>query len=152
MNNSGKCRFNHEDIFKCANSRLGWYRRGGLDVVNFILSPTVLGNKIGDRPGLVHPLDYYLKSLWLRYKCRAVYETRTYGSAGGTTILFYPSTLFNLSCTIFFTIGYTISAITIPAAPWTTLAGISLAATIQLPFNMYLAIKYPNTIMTDPNT
>ena len=63
MNNSGKCRFNHEDIFKCANSRLGWYRRGGLDVVNFILSPTVLGNKIGDRPGLVHPLDYYLKSL-----------------------------------------------------------------------------------------
>ncbi len=46
MNNSGKCRFNHEDIFKCANSRLGWYRRSGLDVVNFILSPTVLGNKI----------------------------------------------------------------------------------------------------------
>lgn len=39
-----------------------------------------------------------------------------------------------------------------PAAPWTTLAGISLAATIQLPFNMYLAMKYPNTIMTDPNT
>lgn len=63
LNIKYKCRFNHEDIFKCANSRLGWYRRSGLDVVNFILSPTVLDNKIGDRPGLVHPLDYYLKSL-----------------------------------------------------------------------------------------
>ena len=57
LNNKYKCRFKHEDIFKCANSRLGWNRRSGLDVVNFILSPTVLGNKIGDRLGLVHPLD-----------------------------------------------------------------------------------------------
>ena len=63
LNLKYKCRYKHEDIFKCANSRLGWYRRSGLDVVNFILSPAVLGNKIGDRPGLVHPLDYYLKSL-----------------------------------------------------------------------------------------
>lgn len=57
LNNKYKCRFKHEDIFKCVNSRLGWNRRSGLDVVNFILSPTVLGNKIGDRLGLVHPLD-----------------------------------------------------------------------------------------------
>ena len=63
LNIKYKCRFNHEDIFKCANSRLGWYRRSGLDVVNFTLSSTVLDNKIGDRPGLVQPLDYYLKSL-----------------------------------------------------------------------------------------
>ncbi len=63
LNLKYKCRYKHEDIFKCANSRLGWYRRSELDVVNFILSPAVLGNKIGDRPGLVHPLDYYLKSL-----------------------------------------------------------------------------------------
>ena len=63
LNIKYKCRFNHEDIFKCANSRLGWYRRSGLDVVNFILSPIVLGIRKGDRPGLVHPLNYYLKSL-----------------------------------------------------------------------------------------
>lgn len=29
--------------YKCANSRLEWYRGSGLDVINFILSPTVLG-------------------------------------------------------------------------------------------------------------
>ena len=63
LNLKYKCRYKHEDIFKYANSRLGWYRRSELDVVNFILSPAVLGNKIGDRPGLVHPQDYYLKSL-----------------------------------------------------------------------------------------
>ena len=63
LNIKYKCRFNHEDIFKCANSRLGWYRRSGLDVVNSLLSPTVLGIRKGDRPGLVRPLNYYLKSL-----------------------------------------------------------------------------------------
>lgn len=63
LNVKCKCRFQHEDIFKCANTRLGWYRRSGLNIVNFILSPKVLGIKKGDRPGLVHPLDYYLKSL-----------------------------------------------------------------------------------------
>ena len=63
LNIKYKCRFNHEEIFKCANSRLGWYRRRGLDIVNFILSPIVLGIRKGDRPGLVHPLNYYLKSL-----------------------------------------------------------------------------------------
>ena len=45
-------------------SRLEWYRRNRLDVVNFILSPTVLGKeKGGDRPGIVYPLEYYLNSL-----------------------------------------------------------------------------------------
>lgn len=34
-----------------------------LDVINFILSPTVLGKEKGDRLGLVYPLEYYLKSL-----------------------------------------------------------------------------------------
>lgn len=54
-----------EDIFKVANSRLGWYRRSGLDVVNYILSPKVLetANKKKGRPGLVNPLSYYLGSL-----------------------------------------------------------------------------------------
>lgn len=63
LNKLCKCNFNDEEIFKCANTRLGWYRRSGLEVVNFILSPTVLGIRKGDRPGLVHPLNYYLKSL-----------------------------------------------------------------------------------------
>lgn len=51
-----KCRFSHEDIFKCANTRLGWYKRSAMDVVNFILSPKVLSIKKGERPGLVNPL------------------------------------------------------------------------------------------------
>lgn len=63
LNEVCRCKFSDEDIYKCANSRLGWYRRSGMDIVNFILSPTVLGIKKGDRPGLVHPLNYYLKSL-----------------------------------------------------------------------------------------
>lgn len=63
LNIIGKCGFSEEDIFKCANARLGWYKRSAMDVVNFILSPALLGIKKGDRPGLVHPLDYYLKSL-----------------------------------------------------------------------------------------
>ena len=48
---------------------------------------------------------------------------------------------FNFSCTIFLTIGQATRAITIPASPCTTLAGISLAATIQFPFKMYFAMK-----------
>ena len=59
-----KCRFSHEDIFKCANTRLGWYRRSAMDVINFILSPKALSIEKEDRPGLVNPLDYYLKSLY----------------------------------------------------------------------------------------
>ena len=58
-----KCRFSHEDIFKCANTRLGWYKRSAMDVVNFLLSPKVLSIKKGERPSLVNPLNYYLKSL-----------------------------------------------------------------------------------------
>ena len=64
LNIACKCKFSHEDIFKCANSRLGWYRRSGMNIVNFILSPKILGIKKGNRPGLVNPLDYYLKSLY----------------------------------------------------------------------------------------
>lgn len=63
INTVCQCKFSEEDIYKCANTRLGWYRRSGMNVVNFILSPKVLGIKKGDRPGLVHPLNYYLKSL-----------------------------------------------------------------------------------------
>ena len=58
------CNFTDEDTYKIANSRLGWYRRSGMDVVNYALSPKVLAlpsRKTG-RPGLVNPLEYYLNN------------------------------------------------------------------------------------------
>ena len=61
LNRFGNCGFSDEDIFKVANSRLGWYRRCAGDVVNFTLSPKILGLKTKDRPGLVDPLAYYLE-------------------------------------------------------------------------------------------
>lgn len=57
---SGFC---HEDIFKIANTRLGWYRMSRLSTVNFILKPELLETKIKDRPGMVNPLNYYLKNV-----------------------------------------------------------------------------------------
>lgn len=63
LNIVSQCKFSEEDIYKCANTRLGWYKRSGMNIVNFTLSPKVLGIKKGDRPGLVNPLEYYLKSL-----------------------------------------------------------------------------------------
>ena len=53
--------FDHEAIYKVANSRLGWYRRSGMNVVNFIISPDLLENKIKDGAGLLNPLNYYLR-------------------------------------------------------------------------------------------
>lgn len=38
--------FNHEEIYKAANSRLGWYRRSGMNIVNFIISKDLLENRI----------------------------------------------------------------------------------------------------------
>lgn len=58
------CNFTDEDTYKVANSRLGWYRRSGMDVINYALSPKVLAlpsRKTG-RPGLVNPLEYYLNN------------------------------------------------------------------------------------------
>ncbi|MDN6112564.1 MAG: group II intron reverse transcriptase/maturase, partial [Tetragenococcus halophilus] len=55
LNRLFKCHFKKEDIYKVANSRLGWYRKCGMDVVNFTLSPKVLAIKKKDRPGLVNP-------------------------------------------------------------------------------------------------
>lgn len=55
--------FNEEEIIKVANSRLGWYKRCSMNVVNFILNPKVLNIKTKERPGLVNPLEYYLNSL-----------------------------------------------------------------------------------------
>ncbi|MDT8337427.1 MAG: group II intron reverse transcriptase/maturase [Candidatus Izemoplasmatales bacterium] len=55
--------FNHEAIFKVANSRLGWYKRCGMNVVNFILSPKLLETKVKDGAYLLNPLKYYLRSV-----------------------------------------------------------------------------------------
>lgn len=57
------CGFTHEEIFKVANSRLGWYRRSGMYVVNYAISPEILGRKTKSRPGLVDPLQYYLSNI-----------------------------------------------------------------------------------------
>ena len=56
------CNMTDEDIYKVANSRLGLYRRCGMNVVNYLLGPKVLSlpNKKENRPGLVDPLAYYL--------------------------------------------------------------------------------------------
>ena len=47
-------------IFKVANSKLGWYRKSGMNVVNFIISKDLLENRIKDGAGLLNPLSYYL--------------------------------------------------------------------------------------------
>ena len=61
LNRKYKNGFNKESIFKVANSRLGWYKRCNMDVVNYILSPTLLETKIKDGAGLLNPLNYYLR-------------------------------------------------------------------------------------------
>lgn len=61
LNQKNKNGFDHEAIYKVANSRLGWYRRSGMNVVNFIISPDLLENKIKDGAGLLNPLNYYLR-------------------------------------------------------------------------------------------
>jgi group II intron reverse transcriptase/maturase len=60
LNRIAGCNFAKEEICKVANSRLGWYRRCGMYVVNYALNPEILGRKTKDRPGLVDPLSYYL--------------------------------------------------------------------------------------------
>ena len=60
LNRKYKNGFSDEDIFKVANSRLGWYRRSGMNVVNFIISKELLETKIKDSAGLLNPLSYYL--------------------------------------------------------------------------------------------
>ena len=57
------CNFTDEEMLKVANSRLGWYRRSGMYVVNFALNPQILGRKTKGRPGLVDPLNYYLSNI-----------------------------------------------------------------------------------------
>lgn len=60
INQKMKYGFSEEDIFKVANTRKGIYAQCNGNVINFILNPTILAMKNGDRPGLVNPLEYYL--------------------------------------------------------------------------------------------
>ena len=62
LNRKYKNGFDHEAIYKVANSRLGWYRRSGMNVVNFIISPELLETKIKDGASLLNPLNYYLRN------------------------------------------------------------------------------------------
>lgn len=58
--------FEEEAIYKVANTRKGLYAQCNGDVINYILSPKVLGTKLKRKgsgtvyPGLVDPLAYYL--------------------------------------------------------------------------------------------
>lgn len=63
LNRKYKNGFNDESIFKVANSRLGWYKRCSMEVVNFILNPTLLETKIKDGASLLNPLNYYLRNV-----------------------------------------------------------------------------------------
>lgn len=63
LNRKYKNGFNEESVFKVANSRLGWYKRCSMNVVNYILSPTLLETKIKDGAGLLNPLNYYLRNV-----------------------------------------------------------------------------------------
>jgi group II intron reverse transcriptase/maturase len=64
LNRAFGCNISDVDIRKVSGSRLGWYRRAGLYVANFLLSPKVLAlpNVKENRPGLIDPLEYYLRS------------------------------------------------------------------------------------------
>ena len=53
--------FTDEQIYSVANSRLGWYRRAAGRVSSFLLNAEILAIRKGDRPGLVNPLEYYLR-------------------------------------------------------------------------------------------
>ena len=52
--------FTDEQIYSVANTRLGLYKQACGHVINFLISPEFLGKRIGERPGLVNPLNYYL--------------------------------------------------------------------------------------------
>lgn len=60
LNRMLRCNFSDEEIYKVANSRLGLYKQSGGYVVNYALSPKILGLQTKSRPGLVDPLEYFL--------------------------------------------------------------------------------------------
>ncbi len=63
INMKYKSGFDNEAIYKVANSRLGLYRKCGMNVINFIINPKLLETKTKDREGLLDPLEYYLSNV-----------------------------------------------------------------------------------------
>ena len=65
MRKWNKSNLSDEELYKAANTRLGWYRRCRYYVVNYLLCPKALEtpNEKEGRPGLVNPLEYYLAAL-----------------------------------------------------------------------------------------
>ncbi len=61
LNKMFDCRISDEEIYACANTRLGIYRQTSLRTANFLISPKVLAIKRADKPGLINPLEYYLR-------------------------------------------------------------------------------------------
>ncbi len=61
LNKMFKCKISDEEVYACANTRLGIYRQSGLRTANFLISPKVLAIQKADRPGLINPLEYYLR-------------------------------------------------------------------------------------------
>lgn len=68
MNRKYQNGFSHEEIFKVANSRLGWYRRCGMNVVNFIISKDLLEKRIKDGAGLLNPLSCYVVKVGILHR------------------------------------------------------------------------------------
>ena len=63
LNRKYRNEFNEESIYKVANSRLGWYKRCGMNIVNYILSPELLETKVKGGANLLNPLQYYLRNV-----------------------------------------------------------------------------------------
>lgn len=51
LNRIVNAKMTDEEIYKVANSRLGWYRRSGMYAVNYLLNPKILAKKTKERPG-----------------------------------------------------------------------------------------------------
>ena len=54
-------KFSEEQIYSVANTRFGLYKQSNGNVVNFLLNADILAKNKGERPGLVNPLEYYLR-------------------------------------------------------------------------------------------
>ena len=72
LNQKYKCGLDHEAIYKVANSRLGWYRRSGMNVVNYINQSGSTGNKNKGRSRTAQSFKLLSKKCW-NIGCRAVY-------------------------------------------------------------------------------
>ena len=61
LNDKYKYNLSEEVIYSSANARVGLYKQAYGYAINFILNSKILEMRKGDRPGLVNPLEYYLR-------------------------------------------------------------------------------------------